>query len=155
MVGGAHTEWAIRPAVYICDLRHGAVVHTDCDRPILASVETAGGSPTLSVHGISVAARALRSDRRGMDLEHDHYSSLRGFLGNSHCADWNPGLSLLETQPSLPPSFAVSRCSCRNFPLRHVTFSDIPLRYPTRLTGGVGVFAFVILLAPGHTLGRI
>ena len=71
----AYIERSLRPALHVCHLRHGVVVHADRDRDVLAALETARDSATVSLHGISVAAGNLCADRNGMDAEYDHHAA--------------------------------------------------------------------------------
>ena len=80
--GSAHAERALRPALHLRHLWHGAVVHADGDRHVLAALEAAGHSAALPLHGISVAAGDLCVDRRRVDAEHDHHAPDRSILGN-------------------------------------------------------------------------
>src|SRR5512135_2150373 len=45
--GGAHHQWTLRSTLHVRDLRHGAVVHADGDRAVLAALEEAGHSASL------------------------------------------------------------------------------------------------------------
>ena len=95
---GPHSQRALRPALYLCYLRHGAVLHANGNRHVSVALEAAGNSASLSLHGISVAARDLRADRLGVDAEHHHHTAHTGVLGHDDRADWRPGIFVLETQ---------------------------------------------------------
>ena len=91
-------ERTLRPALHLRDLRHGAVVHADGDRDVLAALEAAGDSAPVPLHGISVAARDLRLIGSRVDAEHDHHAAHRSVLGNRDRADRRAGISVLEAQ---------------------------------------------------------
>src|SRR5690242_17055586 len=94
----ADRERPLRSALYIRDLWHGAVVHAHCNWALHSALEAARHSAPLPLHGIPVAARDLRADRRGLDTEHDHHPSHRGVLGNVYRAARRARISILETQ---------------------------------------------------------
>ena len=54
---------------------------------VYSALEAAGDSASLSLHGISVAARDLRAGRHGLDAEHDHHAAGGSVLGNGDRAE--------------------------------------------------------------------
>ena len=67
----------LRPALHVRNVRHGAVLHHDRDRPVYPALEAARHSASLSLHRISLAARDLCLDRRRLDAEHDFHATHR------------------------------------------------------------------------------
>src|ERR1700688_1104783 len=95
---GPHAQWPLRPALYLCDLWHGAVLHADGDWNVPAALEASGDSASLPLHGISVAAGDLRADRERVDAEHNHHTAYTGILGNNDRADRRAGIFVLEAR---------------------------------------------------------
>ena len=94
----SHRQRPLRPALYLRDVRHGAVLHHDGDRHVHSALEAAGCCAALSLHGIPMAAGDLRSDRYGVDSEHDCYPAQRGVLGDGDCVVGRAGIFVLEAQ---------------------------------------------------------
>src|SRR5262249_49529563 len=112
-------------------------------------------------------------DRHRMDLEYNHYASLRSIDGNWHRAGWHSFLSDLETKQTQPSRriSPYSPSSERRAPLLHFVrtmfssnfspcrvllsvlfLSGAPLLADFARSGGFHIYNF---LTAGHTLGRI
>ena len=52
----SYRERPLRPALHLRDVRHGALLHHDRDRPVYFALEAAGHSASLPLHRISLAA---------------------------------------------------------------------------------------------------
>ena len=74
---------SLRPALYLRDVRHGALLHADGDRLVHSALEAPGNSAALSLHGISLAAGDLCIDRRRLDAEYDRHASHGSLLGRA------------------------------------------------------------------------
>src|ERR1700722_10092941 len=95
---GADPERALRPALHLRDLWHGAVLYAHGNRNVPVALEAAGNSAALPVHGISVAARHLRADRRRVDAEHNYHPAHASVLGNGDRAHRGAWIFVLEAQ---------------------------------------------------------
>src|SRR5260370_20751222 len=74
--GRSYAQWALRPALYLCDVRHGTVVHAHRDRHVSVALEASGHSAPVPVHRLSLAAGDLCDYRHGMDTEYRPDSAL-------------------------------------------------------------------------------
>src|SRR3984893_8883833 len=109
-----HPQRPLRPALYICDLRHGAVLYADSDGDVLAALEAPGDSAPLPVHWISVAACDLCPDRRCVDLEHHHPAATGELCEYWYRVDRCAFLFVLEAQQPKENSLSNPRSAMSN-----------------------------------------
>ena len=96
--GASHAERALRSALHLCDVRHGAVLHADRDWIVPAALEAPRYSASVSMHGISLATSVLCADWGCLDAEYNYHAAHRSVLGNHNCAGWDTRLFVLEAQ---------------------------------------------------------
>ena len=94
----ADAQWALRPALYVRDVRDDPFLHDDGDRRIRAAAQAAGHPPFVPLHRVSLTTGDLCFDQRRVDAEYDHHAAYAGAGGDNHRALGGAGIFVLEAE---------------------------------------------------------